>query len=165
MRRRLFFEFGRRLLAAKGGASTAEFAVVIPGFMLLMLAVLEFARVFLVANTLQFAVAQGARYITTSPGGTTGRPTLTSCQTGTWASGTYKTSITNYLQAQLTAWSLSSATPTVSTPVLDCTASPPTVTVTVSATYPFTFWLTGLSSLLSTLSMTQHATVTAPVTQ
>jgi Flp pilus assembly protein TadG len=155
---------GKRLFTAKDGASAAEFALVVPGFMLLLLAVLEFARVFFVANTLQFAVAQAARYVATSPG-TNGRPTLASCQTGsTWTPGQFQTSITTYVQAQLTAWSLSSATPTVSTPQLACGESPPSVTVTVSATYPFTFWLTGLSSLLSTPSLTQQATVKAPVT-
>jgi len=155
---------GRCLFAARDGASAAEFALVVPGFMLLLLGVLEFARVFFVANTLQFAVAQGARYVATIPG-TNGRPTLASCQTGsTWTPGQFQTSITNYVQAQLTAWSLSSATPTVSISPLVCGDSPPSVTVTVSATYPFTFWFTGLSSLISTLSLTQQATVKAPVT-
>ena len=160
----LLLRAGKRLFAAKDGASTAEFALVVPGFMLLLLGVLEFARVFFVANTLQFAVAQGARYVATSPG-TNGRPTLASCQPGsTWTSGQFQTSITNYVQAQLTGWSLSSATPTVSAPQLVCSDSPPSVTVTVSATYPFTFWFTGLSNLLSTLSLKQQATVKAPVT-
>jgi Flp pilus assembly protein TadG len=163
MRRRLDFPFGRRLLAAKDGASTAEFAIVFPAFFLLLFAVFEFARVFWAINTLQFAVAQGARYVMVS-GSAAGRPTGTDCQTGTWTPGTFQTSITTYLQTQLTAWGLSSATLIWSVPPqLDCSQSPPTVTVTITASYTFSFWLTDLASLLSTIPLTQRATITAPI--
>ena len=157
---RLPFTLGRRLFAAKDGASTAEFAIVLPGFMLLLLGVLEFARVFWAANALQFAVSQSARYVMTSPSGSTGRPTLGGC--ATWTPGDYQTSINNYLRTQLTAWSLSSATPTADARV-DCGASPPTMKVTVSASYTFTFWLTELGSLLPTMPLTQRAEVTTPL--
>ena len=157
--RRFSFPFGRRLLAAKDGASTAEFAILFPAFFLLLFAIFEFARVFWAINTLQFAVAQGARYAMVSTS-SVGRPTVTGC--AVWTPSTFQNSINAYLQTQLTAWGLNSATPTASASV-NCVASPPTVTVTVSASYTFSYWLTDLASLLSTIPLTQRATITAPI--
>jgi Flp pilus assembly protein TadG len=150
----------RPLLQSHAGASTAEFAVVFPAFFLLLFAIFEFARAFWAINTLQYAVSQGARYVMTSPSGSS-RPTAGNC--ATWTPATYQTNIATYLQTQLTAWSLSAAAPPSVVATKDCAASPPTVTVTISVSYTFTFWLTELGNLLTGIPITQHAIVTAPL--
>ena len=149
----------RRLAAAQGGASAAEFAIVFPMFFLLLFGIVEFARLFWSANTLQYAVAQGARYAMTSPGNN-GRPTPGGC--ATWSATTFETAVQTYLQAQLTAY-LSSATAGTPVATANCGANPPTVTVTVSATYNFNFMLANLVTMLGAVPIQQQAKVTTPL--
>jgi hypothetical protein len=68
------------------------------------------------------------------------------------------------MQAQLANWYLSTAS--VPTPVatLDCDGSPPTLQVTMGASYTFTFMLTDLVGLFSAgLPMSQQAIVKIPL--
>jgi Flp pilus assembly protein TadG len=154
----------RRFLRARDGATTVEFAIIFPAFFVLMFSVLEFAHLIWAVNSLQYAVAQGARYVTISPGGNN-KPTTATC---TGSTAAYQTSVQTYLQRQLTPY-LPSATAVVTLPTTaNCTASattpPPTVTVTVKATYSFTFFLAGsLGSWIKPITLSQTATVTAPL--
>jgi len=149
----------RRLLGAQSGASTAEFAIVLPFFFLFLLAILEFARAFWTVNTLQYAVGQGARYVTMSPSGNT-KPTVGGC--ATWTATAYQTSVQAYVQRQL-ATVLPSATVPMPVATPNCSASPPTVTVTVEASYNFDFILPNLATLLGTVPLRQQAIVTTPL--
>ena len=147
-----------RLAAAQEGAAAVEFAIVFPLFFLLLFGIFDFARACWAANSLQFAVAQGARYVMTNPSGSS-RPTAANCTT--WTPGSYQTSITTYLQTQLDHWNVSSATPSAIASV-SCSGSPPSLTVTVSATYSFSFML--VSTLFpSAIPMQQQAVVTTPL--
>jgi len=149
----------RRLLGARGGASTAEFAIVLPFFLLFLLAILEFARAFWTVNTLQYAVGQGARYVTMSPIGNI-KPTVGGC--ATWTATAYQTSVQAYVQRQL-ATVLPSATVLMPVATPNCSASPPTVTVTVKVSYDFGFILPNLATLLGTVPLKQQAIVTTPL--
>lgn len=149
----------RRVTTSTVGASTAEFAIIFPFFFLLLFGVFEFSRAWFAANSLQFAVAQSARYAMTSPVGGS-KPTGSNCST--WSPATYQTAIQTYLQTQLNAWYLSSAIPTVTASV-NCAAAPATLTVTVRANYTFSTWSTRLTSIFSGLAMRQQATVTTPL--
>jgi Flp pilus assembly protein TadG len=147
-----------RLLGAEEGASAVEFAIVFPVFFLLLFGIFEFARAWWAANSLQFAVAQGARYVMTSPSGS-GRPTGANC--ATWTPGAYQTAITTYMHRQLSNWNVSTATPSAN-PSVNCSASPPTLTVLVSASYTFTFVIS-VPGLGPSINLHQHATVTTPL--
>jgi Flp pilus assembly protein TadG len=154
----------RRLGGADAGAAAVEFAIVLPVFLLMLLGIFDFARACWVANSLQFAVAQGARYVTLSPTSSS-RATAANCTTwvSSGGSATYTTSITTYVRTQLTNWGVSTATPTVTASV-SCTGSPPTVTVTVSASYTFGFMFNTLETLIpGGIAMGQRAVVTTPL--
>jgi len=161
-RRLLPFTFGR-LLGANRGAASVEFAIVFPFFFLLLFGIFDFARACWLANSLQFAVAQGARYVTTSPSGSS-RPTGANCTS--WAGQTaYQSQIRSYLQTQLSNANVSTASPSAIASV-SCTpaSGPPTVSVTVSASYTFTFVLTDLIGLFpGGIAMRQQAVVTTPL--
>lgn len=149
-----------RLFGRDEGAAAVEFAIVFPVFFLLLFGIFEFARACWIANSLQFAVAQGARYAMLSPT-SSNRPTAANC--ATWTPAAYQTSITTYMHTQLSNWNIASASPAASASV-QCNGSPPTVTVTVSASYDFTFVLTGLENLFpGGISMHQQAIVTTPL--
>jgi len=153
----------RRMLRAQEGASAVEFALIFPFFFLMLFGIFDFARACWVANSLQFAVAQGARYVMTNPTGS-GKPTGANCGSTAWDSSTYTGNITTAMQAQLANWYLSTAS--VPTPVatLDCDGSPPTLQVTLGASYTFTFMLTDLVGLFSAgLPMSQQAIVKIPL--
>jgi Flp pilus assembly protein TadG len=150
----------RHILREEDGASAVEFAIVFPVFFLLLFGILEFARLAWAVNSLQYAVAQGARYVTLSPTSITSKPTTSSC--ASWSSAAYKTAVQTYLQNQLTAYR-ASATASVPVASVSCGATPPTLTVTVKATYDFNFMLSNLVTSLGTVSLYQQATVTTPI--
>jgi Flp pilus assembly protein TadG len=151
----------RGILREEDGATAVEFAIVFPVFFLLLFTIFELARLVWTVNSLQYAVAQGARYVTMSPSGNS-KPT-----TGTCASpvpDNYKTAVQTYLQKQLTAYR-ASAIASVPLASVSCgtSTSPPTVTITVKATYDFNFILSSLVASLGTLTLQQQATVTTPL--
>jgi len=146
----------RRLAAAQDGATAVEFAIVFPVFFLLLFGILEFARLVWAVNSLQYAVAQGARYTMTS---STTKPSPGTCSGST---ATFETSIQSYLQRQLTPY-LSAATAVAPVLTKACSANPPTLTVTLKATYDFNFVLSSLVGSLGTVSLQQQATVTTPL--
>jgi Flp pilus assembly protein TadG len=149
------------LLIIDDGASTVEFAIVFPFFFLLMFAIFDFARACWIVNSLQFAVAQGARYVMTSPTGS-GKPNVVDC--ADWTPGTYQSSVQSYVQRQVNGWNVSAATVSVPNPTANCGGSPPTVTVIIKASYTFTFVLTDLIGLFpGGIPMQQQATVTTPL--
>ena len=144
----------RRLFGARSGASTAEFALVFPPFVLFLFGILEFARAFWAVNTLQYVVSQGARYAMTRG---TSLPNAGNCAS---TLGTYGTSVQNYLQRQL-APVLPSAT--VPSPTGTCTTgSPSVVTLTLTVNYNFNFILSSLVPL-GPIALQQRVTVTSPL--
>jgi hypothetical protein len=146
---------------ADDGASSVEFAILLPFFFLLLFGFLEFARACWIVNSLQFAVAQGARYVMTSPTGS-GKPNVVDCPD--WTPGTYQSSIESYLQRQVDGWNVSAAVVSVSNPTVNCSGDPPTVTVTVGASYTFIFFLSDLMGLFPHgIPIQQSATVTTPL--
>lgn len=150
----------RRLLRADGGVASVEFAIVFPAFFLLLFGIFDFARACWMANSLQFAVAQGARYVMMNPTGN-GKPTGANC--ASWTASTYQTNIQNYMQTQLSNANVYSATP-AATASVSCNASPPTLSVTVTASYTFTFVLSDLIGLFpGGFGMQQQAVVTTPL--
>jgi Flp pilus assembly protein TadG len=149
----------QRILREDGGATAVEFAIVFPVFFLLLVAILEFARLVWTVNSLQYAVAQGARYVTMSPGGNS-KPTTGTCDSGVPTA--YKTAVVTYVNKQLAEYR-SSAIASVPSASVTCGASPPTMTVTVKATYNFNFVLSNLVTSLGTVSLQQQQTVTTPI--
>jgi Flp pilus assembly protein TadG len=141
----------RRLGGTQDGAAATEFAIVFPAFFLLLFGMFEIAHGLWVINTLQFALAQGARYAMTSGAVP---PTAAACASGLAA---YEASVQADLRRQLAAY-LSSAT--VPLPTGTCTAgSPSTVTLNLIVTYNFNFILTSLGPI----ALQQTATVTTPI--
>jgi Flp pilus assembly protein TadG len=140
----------RRLAAAKGGATSVEFAIIFPAFFLLLFGVFEFAHFVWAVNTLQYAVAQGARYAMTSG---TSLPTSSNCASTLPA---YKASVQTNLKNQLAPY----LSP-VSVPLPTGSCGTSTVTLTLTASYSFNFILSSLVPLGKTLSQT--ATVTVPL--
>jgi Flp pilus assembly protein TadG len=153
----------KRLLRGDNGASAVEFALIFPFFFLMLFGIFDFARACWVANSLQFAVAQGARYVMTNPTGS-GKPTGANCGSTAWDSATYTGNITTAMQAQLANWYLSTASVPPPIATLDCEGSPPTLKVTMGASYTFTFMLTDLVGLFRDgLLMNQQAEVKIPL--
>lgn len=145
---------GRRLAGAQDGASATEFAIVFPMFFLLLFGIFEFAHACWAVNTLQYAVAQGARYAMTTGAGLTASNCTSSPAT---------TSVTAYLNRQLTAYFPSGTSSTV-TATGNCVTSSPTVTFNLTATYNFNFILSGLVLLNPNgITLQQKATVTTPL--
>jgi Flp pilus assembly protein TadG len=152
----------RRLLGAEDGASATEFAIIFPVFILLLFGVFEMARAWWAINTLQHAATMGARYAMTS--GASGKPPASTC-TGSGSTintSTFQTNVQAYLQRQVAAY-LPSATSTV-TATGSCATTPPTLNVSVTVSYNFNFFLSGLV-LLNPAGVTfqQKATVTTPL--
>ena len=141
----------RRLAAAKGGATSVEFAIVFPAFFLLLFGIFEFAHLVWAVNTLQYAVAQGARYAMTSGGSPP--PTSITCNATTL--GTYEQKVQTNLKNQLAPY----LSP-VSVPLPTGICHTSTVTLILTASYKFNFILSSLVPLGKTLSQT--ATVTVP---
>jgi Flp pilus assembly protein TadG len=152
----------RRFLQGRDGATTVEFAIVFPMFFVLLLGVIEFARMVWVVNSLQYAVAQGARYATLTPTSlASSMPTTGNCNS--WSSTAYKAAIKTYLEKQLAAYR-ASATASVLTASVSCGANPPTMTITVQASYNFNFFLSStLGSWINAIPLSQTATVTVPI--
>jgi Flp pilus assembly protein TadG len=149
-----------RLLRAEGGAPAVEFAIIFPFFFLLMFGIFDFARACWLANSLQFAVASAARYVMMNPTGSL-RPNAANC--ATWGPDPYQSSVNTYLQAQLTAWNVSTAVPSA-TATVSCGDSPPFMQVKVSASYTFTFVLNEFIGLFPLgIPMSQQATVRIPL--
>lgn len=146
------------------GAAAAEFAILFPIFLLMLLGIFDFARACWVANSLQFAVAQGARYATMSPTGSS-RATAANCTTWVSSGGstTYTSTITSYMRTQLSNWGVATASPSATASV-SCAGSPPTVTITVGASYTFNFLLVDLTGWIpGGIAMRQQAVVTTPL--
>ena len=148
----------RRLGRAQEGASVAEFAFIFPVFLVILLGIFEFARAYWAVNTLQYAVSQGTRYAIVH------RPAASACcpSTGTPACpSSYTTDMSSKI---VPALGLSGVTLTPTVGTLVCTTSPPTVQVTVQATYSFNFLLSGsVGSWAGTIPLKQKATVTTPL--
>jgi len=111
----------RRLRGERRGAATVEFAVVAPLFFLLVTAVIEFGRVFMVVGLLTYAAQQGAR---------TGALDNSTTDSATAA-------VTNYLSSG----GISGATVTVSPDPPSSAASGQNVTVTASIPFTRVSWL------------------------
>ena len=148
-----------RLLRNEGGASVAEFAVIVPFFLIFLLGVFEFARGLWVVNTLQFAVEQGARYAMLSELNGVSRPTTDNCST---TKDAFATQIQNLVQANLSEALLNSATPSVS---ITCPSSGslPVMITSITASYSFSFWLRALVPY-GPLDLQQADVVTTPLT-
>jgi Flp pilus assembly protein TadG len=146
---------GGGLLGAEGGASTAEFAIAVPAFLLFLLGIIEVARGCWTVNVLQNAVAQAARYATLSNGN---KPTAAGCDSTSVA--TYQTAVQDYLDSVLNA-TIPSATPAVSSPACPIGGFP-TVTLTISATYTYNFIL-GTLIPATAITVQQQQIVTTPL--
>jgi Flp pilus assembly protein TadG len=144
----------RRLAGARDGAVATEFAIIFPLYFLLLFGILEFAHGLWVINTLQYTLGQGTRYAATS---SAGPPAA-----GTCSLGTYEANLQSYLQRQVGAY-LTGAT--VPLPSGICTAgTPPTVTVNLTVSYPFTFILSNLTTWFPHgVTLQQKASVTIPL--
>jgi Flp pilus assembly protein TadG len=151
--------FGRiwrsRLLGAQGGASTVEFAIAVPAFLLLLVGMTEVARGCWTVNALHNAVAHTARYAQLS---SSSKPTATGCDDEV---DDYRTNVRDYLEAELDAV-LPTALPVVTLPTCP-TGGLPTLTVTISATYTYQFLISAVMPL-SPITVQQRATVTTPLT-
>lgn len=145
----------RRLLAADQGASTAEFAIVFPLFFLLLIGILEFARAVFAANTLQWGVAQAARYVTVH-----NRPTYSQCCPNGCSPSWDLSSISSFLG--ISGISMAATAGTAS-----CSASQPNIQITVTGTYQFDFFLSSTAAarvgLGSGIAMSQRAVVSIPL--
>jgi Flp pilus assembly protein TadG len=148
-----------RLRRAEDGAAVAEFAVVVPIFLVFLLAVFEFARGFWVINTLQFAVEQGARYMMLAEINGVSRPNTNNCDS---AASTFAAQVQSLMQADLSDALLGSATPSVS---ITCPsgATLPVMTANITASYVFDFWISPLAAY-GPLHLQQGEVVTTPLT-
>jgi Flp pilus assembly protein TadG len=159
MMRQLHPRTFRPLLRTEEGASSVEFAIVFPFFFLFMIAIFEFARACYSANTLQFGVAQGARYVMVH------QPTYSACcpDTGQCTSSYsgMASAITSNLGLPGVSIAAAGTSPT-------CSASQPSMQITVTGTYQFNFFLssgtTAQIGLGSTgILMSQQAVVQIPL--
>lgn len=146
---------GRRLLAADQGASTVEFAITFPLFLLLLLGILEFARAIFAANTLQWGVAQAARYVTVH-----NPPTYSLCCPDGCSPSWDFSRISSFL-------GISGMSMTATAGAASCAASQPSIQITVTGTYHFDFFLSsttaGSVGLDSGIAMSQRAIVSIPL--
>lgn len=149
----------RRLLAAEDGASAAEFAIVVPIFLTLLLGAFDFGHALWTINSLQFVVEQGARYTMLPEINGVSRPTSDDCSS---TAASFAAQVQNLMQTDLDNALLSAATPSVvagSCP----SGGLPTLTYTISASYPFSFWLKVLLPY-GPSNLQQGETVTTPLT-
>jgi len=58
---------GRRGFADSRGAMAIEFAIVAPVFLMFVIGIIDFSRLFWIKSTMQFAVEQTARYAMVNP--------------------------------------------------------------------------------------------------
>lgn len=153
---RLVIRSLRKLVHRSDGASTVEFAVAVPAFLLFLLGIIEVARGCWTVNALQNAVAQAARYATLNNGN---RPSASGCTSTTAAS--YQTAVQNYLESVLNA-TLPSAAPDVD--IGSCpTGGFPTLTLTITATYTYNFVLGALIPV-TPITVQQQEILTTPLT-
>jgi Flp pilus assembly protein TadG len=150
-----------RLRRAEDGAAVAEFAVVVPIFLILLLGTLEFARGFWIVNTLQFAVEQGARYTMLAEVNGVSRPNTNNCSTSTTSA--FATQIQSLMQADLSAALLGSATPHVTPGPCPPRGSLPALTFTITASYSFSSFLSAIVPN-GPLNLQQGEVVTTPLT-
>jgi Flp pilus assembly protein TadG len=144
----------RRLARAQDGAVATEFAIVFPAFFLLMFGFLEIAHALWAINSLQYALAQGARYALTS---SANPPSADACASRLAG---YEANVQADLQRQLAVYFTTANAPL---PTGNCTAgSPSTVTLSLTVTYNFNFILTHLFPL-GPIPLKQTATVTTPL--
>lgn len=144
----------RRLAGARDGAAATEFAIIFPAFFFLFFGLLEVAHVLWVINTLQYVVAQGARFATTN----SANPPTAASTCGS-SIGTYETNVQSNLNKQIAFFLPAASAPL---PTGSCTAgTPATVTLNLRVTYPFTSLLTSLFP--SGITLQQKATVTLPI--
>jgi Flp pilus assembly protein TadG len=94
---RYSFEFRRLDRIGCDGHAAAEFALVIPILLVLIVGVFEFGRAYWIQNTLQFAAEQTARCVMANPPSpTTGTTSVTTgtCAISNWLSGLPSTTTT-----------------------------------------------------------------------
>jgi Flp pilus assembly protein TadG len=124
----------RRLLGCEKGAATAEFVIVVPAFLVLVFAIIEFALVWWNVNTLRFAVDDAARYA------------ILVVEAGSDCAGSYQSAVQQHLQNELTIFlpAASSPTPSVTVSCPASGATMPTATFTIAASSTFSFFLSTL---------------------
>lgn len=144
-----------QLRCARGGASTVEFAIAVPAFLLLLVGMTEVARGCWTVNALHNAVAHAARYAQLT---TSSKPTASACDDEV---DDYQTNVRDYLEAELNAV-LPTAIPAVTLPACP-TGGLPTLTITISATYTYQFLISAVMPL-SPITVQQQTIVTTPLT-
>lgn len=130
-----------------------EFAIAGPVFILMVFGIFEFGRAYWINNTLQYSVAQGARYVLLN------KPAAINC-----GNGFSTANLQAYMTTQLlgfTATQQAAVTPSA-TASWSCGSSPPEMTVTISASYTFSFIAAGLLPY-GPITLQQHAVVTTPL--
>lgn len=150
----------QRLIKDRKGTSTVEFAIILPLLLVILFGIIEFSLVFYDKAMITNASREGAR---------AGIVFRSDADTGVYspmAQGEISQVVNDYLGTPpnsrlITSTNAPAITTVVPTQCPDLTAAPPRQ-ITVTVTYPYTFWI--LPNLVSTLVGFNPLSLTAVTT-